>query len=174
MGSVTVSRWSHLYLDTKLPWDTGMRVGRFSVDIEGDNGLYIDNDAIFGDFYVDGFRFVKGFGPLNLTAVAGRNSDFREYDADSSYMNYVLDLNFTPGERFFAGATAYLFLGDEAKDKDIKTYGAYAGYNVTPNIGIKGAYYHQDKDDETSNAWRAALEVKQEALKFTSLWLEYC
>ena len=71
----------------------------------------------------------------------------------------------------------------------------YAGlrFNFTDNIALKGTFYHQkwnveqvyldttnnqaywgnmyDKDD--ANHWSVILDVKQEALKFTSLWLEY-
>ncbi len=40
------------------------------------------------------------------------------------------------------------------------------------NFILKGAYYSQDTVNDPT-AWRAIFEVKQEALNFTSLWLEY-
>jgi len=69
--------------------------------------------------------------------------------------------------------------------------------NFTPNFILKGAYYAQDTDSVNTGtvgtvgrnaagfeqqgtlafsdpkAWRAIFEIKQEALNFTSLWLEY-
>lgn len=74
-------------------------------------------------------------------------------------------------------------------------------FNVNDNIGIKGVFYHQAIDTEhvyqdrdgnykwqdygygmvddkgnyidDANHWALMVDVKQEALKFTSLWLEY-
>ncbi|MEG1604047.1 MAG: S-layer homology domain-containing protein, partial [Cloacibacillus sp.] len=46
-GDLQNMRWSHLYINTKLPYDIDFRVGRFAVDFEDDYGLYIDNDAVF-------------------------------------------------------------------------------------------------------------------------------
>jgi len=45
---------------------------------------------------------------------------------------------------------------------------------------LKGQYYWQDLGanlargfDDSPKAWKAILDVKQDALKFTSLWIEY-
>ncbi len=65
-------------------------------------------------------------------------------------------------------------------------------FNFNDNIAIKGTFYHQKWDVEgvyldannrsywadlyrknDANHWSAIIDVKQEALKFTSLWLEY-
>ena len=68
-------------------------------------------------------------------------------------------------------------------------------FNFNDNIGLKGIFYHQKIDREQvnngawrdygygivdgndfvddANHWAAIIDVKQEALKFTSLWLEY-
>ena len=84
-----------------------------------------------------------------------------------------------------------------------KLWTIFAGlrFNFTDNIGLKGIFYHQKADTEvigrnpntgyfewqengygildgdsyedSANHWAAILDVKQEALKFTSLWLEY-
>ena len=75
-----------------------------------------------------------------------------------------------------------------------KFWQVWAGlhFNFNDNIALKGIFYHQkmeieeataagwtnvgynlgdNKDD--ANHWAVMLDVKQEALKFTSLWLEY-
>ncbi len=61
-------------------------------------------------------------------------------------------------------------------------------FNFNDNIAFKGIVYHQqangdwwvaadkkwyDADFDSTNAWKLIVDVKQEALKFTSLWLEY-
>jgi hypothetical protein len=50
--------------------------------------------------------------------------------------------------------------------------------NFNENIAFKGQYFAQDKknwydDNDSPAAWKAILDVKQDALKFTSLWVEY-
>ena len=53
-----------------------------------------------------------------------------------------------------------------------------------PNVELKGIYYFQNigndlargEDfivDDSPKAWKAVLDVKQDLLKFTSLWLQY-
>ncbi|MEG1912926.1 MAG: S-layer homology domain-containing protein [Cloacibacillus sp.] len=197
-GDIQNMRWSHLYVNTKLPYDIDFRVGRFAVDFEDDYGLYTDNDAIFGDFRTDGFRLAKTWGMFKATAVVGRNDNFGDdYVAISdgtgaSFMTYVLDLHFQPNEKFFAGATGYWVNDDstaaDAGDLKMDNYGFYAGYQFTPSVQLKGIYYWQKlgNDVKTYNgktaavngetspkAWKAILDVKQDLLKFTSLWVEY-
>ena len=107
-------------------------------------------------------------------------------------MSYILDLHYQPNEKLFLGATGYYFDNDKdnVTDKGVQTYDFYAGYNFTPAIALKGIYYIQKLDDnvgvgyyglransaaveDSPNAWKVVLDVKQEALKFTSLWVEY-
>ena len=194
LGDMQHMSWAQLYVDTKLPWDLGLRVGRFTVDFEGDYDLYSDNDALFGDFRTDGFMLTKKWNTLGATAIVGRNDSFSiESDGagldEGSMMSYILDLNWQPNENFMLGATGYWFDDDSAQingnnvngDYSINNYGVYAGYKFTPAIELKGAYYWQDLGENVPNAtfednptaWKAILEVKQDLLKFTGLWIEY-
>lgn len=145
-----------------LPFGVGYRVGRFFLDFESDHGLYVDNDAIFGDYRVDGFQFTKNWGTFSAKAVVGRNTGYAnpmEYDNDDddkdfadlsdSYMNYALDLTWQPNEKFFIGANGVWLQedGDEAwsdMDLDINTYSVYASYSFTPAVTLQGTYYFQD------------------------------
>ena len=185
-GDLQHMRWSHLYVNTKLPYDIDFRVGRFAVDFEDDYGLYADNDALFGDYRIDGFKFTKKWNNFMATAIVGRNGGV-EYEGevleneDSNYMNYALDLNYT-AERWFLGATGYWFQydGEVNGDFDIHNYGIYGGFHFTPSVTLKGVYYWQDLDDDwcfgnndDPKAWKAILDIKQDVLKFTSLWIEY-
>jgi len=65
----------------------------------------------------------------------------------------------------------------------VQTYGLTLGYNFTPNVALKGIYYWQrygkgqilnDKPlDDNQHLWKVILDIKQDALKFTDLWVEY-
>jgi len=60
--------------------------------------------------------------------------------------------------------------------EDVKTYGVYGGFDFTPAVTLQGIYYWQDVDVDgwdSTKSWKAQLIVKQDLLKFTSLWLEY-
>jgi hypothetical protein len=76
-------------------------------------------------------------------------------------------------------------------DTDLTMFGAYAAFAFTPSIEGKAIYYQQSygdtiaygfetdptvlygDSDDSASAWKVILDVDQEALKFTSAWLEY-
>ncbi|MEG1837238.1 MAG: S-layer homology domain-containing protein [Synergistaceae bacterium] len=183
-GESTHQSWNKFFVTTKLPYDVKFRVGRFAFDWEGDNGLYNDEDATFGDWRVDGFEFKKSFGNLTGTAIIGRNAsgENRNTFMNASYeqMLYALNLNWTPNEKFFGGLMGYWQVGDGTLDsKHIYTYAVNAGFKFTPAVELKGIYYNQKFDgkaatrDDSAKSWKAILDIKQDLLKFTSLWIEY-
>ena len=107
-------------------------------------------------------------------------------------MNYALDLNWSPNEKFMLGATGYWFQEDSNfvdGDYDVNVYGFYAGFKFTPAVELKGIYYFQDlgsdvmtygyggvragDTEDSPKAWKAILDIKQDLLKFTGLWIEY-
>ena len=181
--------WDRAYVDTKLPYDVNFRFGRFNFDWESDLGLYdpytVNNDATFGDWDVDGFQFAKTWGMFNVTGIVGRNAGI-EYDDDivkegdaNTHMTYALKIG-ANGEKWMLGAMGYWWNADNLNALvDVNTYGIYAGYNFTPAVQLKGVYYFQDLDPGFSfdgddpKSWKAILDVKQDLLKFTSLWIEY-
>jgi len=69
----------------------------------------------------------------------------------------------------------------ESKYYDYGTYWVDFGITFTPGFEFKGAYYMQDHDgpngaahfDDSPNAYKAIIDVSQDTLKFTSLWVEY-
>jgi len=69
----------------------------------------------------------------------------------------------------------------ESQYYDYGTYWVDFGITFTPGFQFKGAYYMQDHDgpndvpqfDDSPNAYKAIIDVSQDALKFTSLWVEY-
>jgi hypothetical protein len=108
---------------------------------------------------------------------------------------YGAKINFNFNEKAFAGLLGYYRAVDDDYgldwDIDYSTFGIYAGFKFTPAIELKGIYYLQNQGDElaaftnsgivkgqngyddSANAWKVILDVDQDALKFTSLWLEY-
>ena len=191
--------WDRYYVTTKLPYDITFTVGRQNFDWESDLGLYADNDAWFGDFTKNLFMFEKDWGMANLKLVIARDNDSGWAKAPAtgptalnveSFMVAGL-ANFNITEKFTAGLLGYYFFADKEvvvnnveTDSDLGTYGIYMKYAFTPAIELKALYYHQTQGntvaqlmsaglDDKAKAWKVMLDVKQEALKFTSLWLEY-
>ena len=105
--------------------------------------------------------------------------------------------NFNITEQFKAGLLAYYYLPDKEvvvnaveTDTELATYGVYMKYAFTPSIEMKALYYHQTQGntfaarqsgaavgtagyDDKAKAWKLIVDVKQDALKFTGLRLEY-
>jgi len=69
----------------------------------------------------------------------------------------------------------------ESKYYDYGTYWVDFGITFNPGFQFKGAYYMQDHDgpsgvanfDDSPSAYKAIIDVSQDTLKFTSLWIEY-
>ncbi|SIN64057.1 S-layer homology domain-containing protein [Acetomicrobium flavidum] len=69
----------------------------------------------------------------------------------------------------------------ESKYQDYGVYWADFGITFAPGFQFKGAYYMEDLDlpagaknsDDSPNAYKAIIDVSQDTLKFTSLWVEY-
>ncbi|NCB72425.1 MAG: S-layer homology domain-containing protein [Clostridia bacterium] len=179
--------WARFQITTMLPYDIQFRVGRFNVDWEGDlgfyNGMDINNDATFGDFDTTGFQFQKTWGMFTGTAVVGRGSDLDAIDdqigtlGDNDYMTYAVKLHGDFSERFRGGLMGYWLNGDRNLAESVNTYGVYAGFDFTPAVTLQGIYYFQNIDypivDDSPKSWKAQLIMKQDLLKFTSLWIEY-
>ena len=168
-GDVSQINARVVYVDTVLPWEIGFRVGRFMMDFEADHGLYVDNDAIYGDYRLDGFQFTKNWGSFSAKAIIGRNSGFggskttygdpAQTSSDVDYMTYALDLTWQPSEAFFLGVNGVWRMEDGNGEPygpiagyngdayDMATYSVYASYNFTPAIALQGLYYWQDLDE---------------------------
>lgn len=130
------------------------------------------------------FQFTEQFGfDIGGQAFIGDNAETYGYAYDS-YNNYYPARN-------EHGLDDYSF-------KSLWTIYAGLRFNFNENIALKGNYYYQkikaeevDYDnshnyawfdygygewanyEDNAKHWRAIIDVKQEALKFTSLWLEY-
>jgi hypothetical protein len=148
------------------------------------------------------FLLEKDWGIANLKLLVGRANDDAGAvslgdDPASPIERFLVAglADFTFSERFRGGLIGYWTFADEEiplavggeTDTSVGIIGAYAGFTFAPGIEGKAIYYHQVQGDtvaqamsntasnydDSASAWKAILDVKQEALKFTSVWLEY-
>jgi hypothetical protein len=154
--------------------DLTLLIARFNDDGWDETGL---------DNWINGLGNQANWTPEYLTTGLG----FIEWTL------YGAKINFNFNEKAFAGLLGYYRAADEdlGLDIDYSTFGIYAGFKFTPAIELKGIYYFQNQGedlaaltnggvfegqngyDDSANAWKVILDVDQDALKFTSLWLEY-
>ena len=191
--------WNRYFVTTKLPYDIKFTVGRQHFDWESWNGLYHnnENDGWFAGFLVKNmFMFEKDWGMANLKLMIARENDRGWTNAVPATGRTIANVesfffaamaNFNLTEQFKGGVMAYYYAPDKEviinnveSDMKLGTYMVYLKYAFTPSIELKGIYYHQKQGDswiianeDTAKAWKLILDVKQDALKFTSLWLEY-
>jgi hypothetical protein len=193
--------WDYYYITTKLGYDIELTAGRFGWDWEGDLGFYIDDDAWMNDTTRQGFGLKKDFGIASFALLLQRLSDddylspagVAQANAIVNVVNSATGVNYLPqvgpsdewyrialnlnadfNEKFSAGLLGYFDLADEYDD-DVKTFGGYLKFRFHPSVELKGLYYYQDAEvnNDHANAWKAVLDINQDLLKFTSLWIEY-
>jgi hypothetical protein len=128
--------------------------------------------------------------PSNRSNIPNIITNFNDV---TDYFMFAGLANFTFSEQFRAGLLIYHFIEDGGSDNslvrnldlDMTTFGGYLAFKFHPSVEFKGVYYGQSFDndvgghfgggnfDDSPSAWKAILDVKQDLLKFTSLWLEY-
>jgi len=185
------------YIDVKFPWDITATIGMSLHDWEGEDGLYVDNDAMFTDRSYRGFYFNKPFamgnfafyvsrpdeiGAADGTAEPGFRSPIEHYEIGARAkfnFNEQLWLSLNGIMRKYDSNVLTSLNGAGVEKEDEHVYWAAAGVNFTPSIALKAAYYGQEVQvgdtvgTETPKSFQAIVDVKQDALKFTSLWAEY-
>jgi hypothetical protein len=194
--------YDKFYAEIPVFWDSTLTVGRFERDYEGDYRFQIGgatdiaNEAWLTDRTVDGLAFEKSFA-LGTFSFYAAHPEFtiREEESLSVWeFSALAQLQFT--ERFGFDIGAQFFLGDDTSVVDIEDYEfkvdslwtLFAGlrFNFNQNIAVKGIYYYQDGslkensagawndvDQDSAGAWKFIVDVQQDLLGFTSLWLEY-
>jgi hypothetical protein len=118
------------------------------------------------------------------------------YSKNYSAWELVMAGKFQFNEQFGFDLGGQLFVGDNAEPANPvagdltfdKLWTIWAGlrFDFNDTMGFNGIFYHQQKngdafdgldwvdaDYDNAKLWKIAFAVKQEALKFTSLWLEY-
>jgi len=162
------------YVSVALPWDATAWVGKWNYDWEDEDGFYIDNDAWFTDQTVKGFYFTKPFSMGQFDAFVSHAEGVVASDDEGYY--YGARLKYAFNEQFGVGGV-YLkrdYDEDLSSNPDWDTYWAQAYVNFTPDVNLHGRYIWQEIDGkDDTNAYQAILQVGQDTLGFTSLWVEY-
>ena len=164
----TALNWERYYVELKMGWDITAKIGHWDFDWQGDDGLYGDNDAWFTDRALYGYYMVKPFSMGEFAAYITRGDADGVVNETYEYGARV-KLNFN--ENFWFSANGIWRNPDVAANTYV-WWGAL-GVNFTPDWAFKGAYYKQDTGVLTPSAWQVIMDVDQNALGFTSVWLEY-
>ncbi len=181
------------YATIQFPWDVTANVGRFPLDWEGDFYAtdfagYMMNDAYITDYdpLATAIWFSKPFSMGSFEFFVAHDEDYAlgqdEPDFDG-YGEYASD-RYLWGARLAFDMNENLKLAANYVKEDFKDVNGYGEdmnvatlwgdiiVNFNENIAFKGQYFSQDSAWD-ANAWKAILEVRQDALKFTDLWVEY-
>jgi hypothetical protein len=158
----------------------------------------ISNEAWLTDRTVDGIAFAKSFGLGSFNFYAAHPADLAGWEEETLAtweLAALAQLQFT--EQFGLDIGVQGLFGDDGSTVaveemfDVKVdhlWTVFAGlrFDFNEAIGFKGIYYYQDAsleensagdwqdaDLDNGKAWKVIVDVKQDLLKFTSLWLEY-
>jgi hypothetical protein len=195
-GSTDDIDWERYYVTVKLPWDSTAMIGKWTFDWEGEDGWYTDNDAWFTDQTPTGFYWSKPFSTGQFDAFVahmeegmetpGSLTDTSTYGDWGEGYFYGLRLKYAFNEQFGMGLVGIMKDYDETwlgYANDWAVYWGQAYVNFTPSIQLRARYMVEDLDkavtvasgNKTDDpaALHAILEVDQEALGFTGLWIEY-
>ena len=184
-----VGRWN-------WAWEGDYKIGL--KEVGGWNG-----DQILTDWTWTGMGLTKNFGLGKFEMAAAHPDKFGWEDwmlMARGTFQFTEQFGFDLGGQIFVGDNAEQFTGGvDANGNKLHAAGdlafnnmwtIFAGlrFNFTDAIALKGIFYHQkynaeyvnstvtgwqDVDRDDANHWAAIIDIKQEALKFTSLWLEY-
>lgn len=161
--------WELYYITTKLGKHTSLKVGRDWLDFEDELGLYVDDDAYFGDALINQIRWTREWSRSTLDIVVGRlndstglptgygfdfSGDFIDGTQPEDFEQILIAVlyNYQFSEKFRAGLMFYGQHSDEDEktypngvelDACINTYAGYAAYEFQPGLELKGVYYHQ-------------------------------
>ena len=150
-----------------------MRGGQFYLDWEDEDGLYDDNDAFNMDANYRGFDLKYNRGMFTVEGFAASNQGGNIYADNASDEYYGARLKFDFSEKFWLSLNGLWY---NVGDTNYKTYWAGLGFSFMDGLELKGAYYMEDIDGaaiDDPKAFKVILDVSQDVLKFTSLWVEY-
>lgn len=190
--------WRESFITVKFPWEITARFGKMSlIDWEGDNGLYEPNfgdDSWFLDWRFQGMAFDKSFGMGDAHFFAAHDDgslvNGALTDVEANWFGARFNFNFNETFRLAVSGIMRDVQDDDQNVAPTKGFYGAADVNVwyvdfavnfTKDIAFRGMYAAEDWDvnnnvlpgGDDPKAWKAIVEVKQDALKFTSLWLEY-
>jgi len=173
-NEVSDVNWDRYFLTLQLPYDMVMHAGLYLNDWQGDDKLYTDNDAWYTDRSMTGFWFTKNFGAgMFQVFVAHNDAGVNKADTVLGIEGYEYGARFrwNFNENFWLSGNYIGWNYETVLDQHV--WWAAFGARFNQDWEFRGAYYNYDDGIDNNGAWQAILDIKQEALKFTSLWIEY-
>jgi len=124
-----------------------------------------------------GFWFTKNFaaGMFQVFAAhndAGVNKRGSAIDIEGYEFGARFRWNFNENFWLSGNYIGWNYENPSTRD-DTNVWWAAFGAKFNPEWEFRGAYFNYDDGTDTNGAWKAILDVSQDALKFTSLWVEY-
>ncbi|MDR1649442.1 MAG: S-layer homology domain-containing protein [Synergistaceae bacterium] len=167
-----------------------MTAGRFSMDLETDRMVYYagrmgyyGQGAWFTDMNNDGIGFSRLFSLGKFDMYVTRDTLASESENAWTVTGRAA-LRFS--ERFGADVGINYLDVDRAGNvgiDSVTTLWIAPKVELTRNIGLRGAFYSQSNSygadlagediDSSPTAWKVVLDIRQDLLKWTSVWLEY-
>jgi hypothetical protein len=167
-----------------------MTAGRFSMDLETDRMVYYAGrmgyyaqGAWFTDMNNNGVGFSRVFSLGKFDMYVTRDA---LGSAESNAWTVAARAALRFSEKFGVDVGANYFVVDRAERTgldSVTTLWVAPKAELTQNIGLRGAVYLQSNSygaemdgegiDSSPTAWKVVLDVRQDLLKFTSVWLEY-
>jgi len=172
---VNTVAWERYFLTLQLPYDIVMQAGLYLNDWQGDDKLYTDNDAWYTDRSMTGFWFTKNFAAgMFQVFAAHRDGGVNTASILTEGFEYGARFRWNFNENFWLSGN-YIGWNYEFPSVlvDNHVWWAAFGAKFNPEWELRGAYYNYDDGANNNAAWQAILDVSQDALKFTSLWVEY-
>lgn len=188
------TEFSRFYVEFPFVWDTDVTVGRFIKDYEYGYNFNTNSDffvnSSFTNKVVDGISLSKTtkYGNIDLYVVNPNTDNYNTVlsDDDSFEVSAMWNIDFTEKFSTLLGVQ-FLDLSETNTYDTILTAWAGISYNFFNTFNVKGIYYYQVQDFNIyddgvrkvddgysySGMWKAIVEIPQEKLKITSLWLEY-
>ena len=188
------ARWNNgqfdrYYLEARdfLGWKGfKLTAGQFLINWEAADRTYGDRDAYAMNTSYRGIQLEKTIGSLcSVTAFAASmrgNGLNGIYTANPSDEVYGLRARFSFNERLWLSLNGLL---NNLGNRNYSQWWAAAGWRVCSGVDLRGVYYLEDiagdslvptlsgSEEPNPASWKIILDVKQDLLKFTSLWLEY-
>ncbi len=176
-SGVNTVAWERYFLTLQLPYNMVMNAGLYLNDWQGDDKLYTDNDAWYTDRSMTGFWFTKNFAAGMFQVFAAHNDEgVNKAGLATDIEGYEFGARFrwNFNEQFWLSGN---YIGwnnaNPNTNPDTHVWWAAFGARFNQDWEFRGAYYNFDDGVDNNGAWQAILDVSQDALKFTSLWLEY-
>ena len=177
----------------RFAWDWEDEYGLYGDDDSWMNDIRRQGFGFKKDFGVASFALLlqrlndDGTGKYWGTGYPSKADGDPSDSTSAEWHRIALNVNADFNEKFSAGLLGYFDLADKIKDTpiedeqpDLTTFGAYLKFRFHPSVELKGLYYHQDLEDtyitgnnDSTDAWKVILDIDQDLLKFTSLWVEY-